>query len=152
MIRSITLILLLACTGVVSGCATAGSSRSVKIDPKVRTQQLEEELRQKDAEIDALKDQLAQSSDGRYPSRSSSNLKSGSGRSDTSIIGSSLSGVSVRSIQRALKNAGFYTGAADGQAGAKTKEAVKAFQRSRGLAADGVVGKKTWSSLSRFMD
>ena len=36
---------------------------------------------------------------------------------------------------------------ADGKFGKKTEDAVKAFQTSVGLPADGIVGKKTWTSL-----
>lgn len=36
---------------------------------------------------------------------------------------------------------------ADGKFGAKTETAVKAFQTSVGLPADGIVGKKTWAAL-----
>jgi len=53
-------------------------------------------------------------------------------------------------IQQALKNAGFYKGDIDGKIGLKTKSAVKAFQKSKGLIADGVVGQKTWDELSRY--
>lgn len=35
----------------------------------------------------------------------------------------------------------------DGKFGPKTKTAVMAFQRSKGLAVDGVVGPKTWAAL-----
>lgn len=36
---------------------------------------------------------------------------------------------------------------ADGKFGAKTETAVKAFQRDRGLTADGIIGAKTWAAL-----
>lgn len=36
---------------------------------------------------------------------------------------------------------------ADGVFGAKTEEAVKAYQRANGLSVDGIVGAKTWSAL-----
>ena len=151
--RVVALILFMSMS-VVSGCATVKPNRAVKVDPKVRVQQLEEELRQKDAEIDALKDQMAQSSYD-YPSRPTSNYGSAAvskGSASVNIIGPSLTGVSVKSIQKALKNAGYYTGSVDGQAGAKTKDAVKAFQKSKGLTADGIVGKTTWSVLSRYLN
>ncbi|MFC1809455.1 peptidoglycan-binding protein, partial [Candidatus Omnitrophota bacterium] len=49
---------------------------------------------------------------------------------------------SVKDVQLALRNAGFYDGAIDGKVGSKSKEGVKEFQRSYGLTADGVVGEK----------
>ncbi|MDO8661865.1 MAG: peptidoglycan-binding domain-containing protein [Candidatus Omnitrophota bacterium] len=55
-------------------------------------------------------------------------------------------------IQRALKNAGFYTGAIDGKIGAKTKKAIAAFQKANGLTGDGKVGPKTWGALSKYLN
>lgn len=56
----------------------------------------------------------------------------------------------IKKIQQALKNAGFYKGEIDGKIGSKTKIAIKAFQKSKGLSADGVVGQKTWNELSKY--
>jgi len=55
----------------------------------------------------------------------------------------------IKKIQQALKNAGFYKGDIDGKIGLKTKGAIKAFQKSKGLIADGVVGQKTWNELCK---
>jgi peptidoglycan hydrolase-like protein with peptidoglycan-binding domain len=55
-------------------------------------------------------------------------------------------------IQTALKNAGFYTGDVDGKIGPKTKSAIEEFQKSNGLSADGKVGRKTWQSLSQYLN
>ncbi|SET57853.1 peptidoglycan-binding domain-containing protein [Stigmatella erecta] len=57
------------------------------------------------------------------------------------------SGAPVTALQNRLNQLGFNAGAADGQFGPKTTAAVKAFQSSKGLTADGVVGPKTWSQL-----
>lgn len=52
-------------------------------------------------------------------------------------------GDEVRRIQNKLKSLGFYAGSVDGIYGAKTQSAVKKFQASVGLTADGIAGPKT---------
>ena len=56
-------------------------------------------------------------------------------------------GDAVRRLQTALKNAGYYKGAIDGQYYDQTYAAVKAFQRAAGLAVDGIAGRKTQNAL-----
>ena len=56
-------------------------------------------------------------------------------------------GESVKQLQSKLRDRG-YTVAVDGIFGAKTLEAVKAYQADHGLTVDGVAGKKTWSALN----
>ena len=56
-------------------------------------------------------------------------------------------GADVKTLQRKLKNWGYYTGSVDGIFGKQTTAAVKYFQRRNGLVADGIVGKKTLSAL-----
>lgn len=56
------------------------------------------------------------------------------------------SGVDVRSIELLLNARGFPV-EVDGKFGTVTKSAVIKFQRSRGLAADGIVGPMTWEKL-----
>ena len=46
-----------------------------------------------------------------------------------------------------LNSLGFRTNGLDGIFGAATYNAVVAYQRSRGLTADGIVGCNTWRSL-----
>ena len=57
-------------------------------------------------------------------------------------------GDEVRLIQQALVEAG-YKIAVDGIFGRGTRDAVVAYQKSRGLAADGIVGQATWSALMK---
>ena len=52
-------------------------------------------------------------------------------------------GQEVREIQTKLKSLGFYSGAVDGVYGTVTRNAVKAFQKSVGITADGIAGSKT---------
>ncbi len=56
-------------------------------------------------------------------------------------------GDTVKTIQKKLKNWGYYTGSVDGIYGAKTKEAVRYFQRKNGLTVDGIAGNKTLAAL-----
>lgn len=55
-------------------------------------------------------------------------------------------------IQRALKNAGYYTGSLDGKIGPESREAIRSFQRDNGLTADGVCGKQTWAKLKTYLN
>lgn len=55
-------------------------------------------------------------------------------------------------IQAALKNAGYYVGAVDDKIGPQTKKAIEEFQKASGLKADGKVGTKTWSLLSKHLN
>ena len=54
---------------------------------------------------------------------------------------------SIRNIQRALITKGFVPGEVDGVWGRRTIAAVRAFQESVGLRADGIVGPKTSAKL-----
>ncbi len=56
-------------------------------------------------------------------------------------------GEGVRAMQQALINLGYLHGNADGIFGIQTEEAVRAFQRSNGLTADGLAGTRTLSAL-----
>jgi peptidoglycan hydrolase-like protein with peptidoglycan-binding domain len=56
------------------------------------------------------------------------------------------SGTVVRTLQTALRSHG-YSVTVDGIFGPRTKNAVIRFQKARGLAADGIVGPKTWAKL-----
>ena len=63
-------------------------------------------------------------------------------------------GEKVAYLQKLLMDRGYALPkyGADGDFGAETEKAVKAFQRDWGLKEDGVVGEKTWSMLLTTMD
>ncbi len=56
-------------------------------------------------------------------------------------------GNDVKRMQQQLKALGYYTGSVDGEFGAGTEAAVKAFQSRNGLTADGKAGKYTLDKL-----
>jgi len=63
------------------------------------------------------------------------------------ILHLNSSGPEVTALQQALQRVGFSPGVVDGFFGAATEAAVLAFQKSEGLAADGVVGPNTAKAL-----
>lgn len=65
------------------------------------------------------------------------------------VIRSGNTGEDVRAAQLLLIGRGYRCGAdgADGDFGPATYGAVTRFQRAKGLAADGIVGKNTWEAL-----
>lgn len=66
-------------------------------------------------------------------------------RQTLSRLGSS--GEEVRLIQEELADRGLYKGKIDGIYGTKTRNAVKLFQRKKGLTVDGIAGKQTINAL-----
>ena len=57
-------------------------------------------------------------------------------------------GEAVRTVQRRLKELGYYSGSIDGDFGAATEKAVKQFQADNKLSADGKVGEQTLAKLN----
>ena len=64
------------------------------------------------------------------------------------VLKTGTKGTKVKELQNKLIQLGYLTGKADGVYGAKTAEAVKAFQKANKLTADGVAGTKTLSKLN----
>lgn len=128
---------------LVTGCATTQAKRQA---PDAATasqiQAMQNELQIKDQQIQDLQYQLetAKQSSGQNFTAGNPSVGSKSG-----VI--RVAGVSVSDVQGALLRAGFNPGPVDGKLGSKTKEAIKEFQATKGLKADGIVGEKTWSLL-----
>ncbi len=123
----------------LAGCATARKGNELQAQQlQSRISHLETELEGKNQEILSLEDELARTQE----------VSSKQKISDKDISGGRLS---VRQIQTALKNAGFYKGHVDGRIGPRTKEAIKEFQKANGLEADGVAGKRTQAKLSKHL-
>lgn len=56
-------------------------------------------------------------------------------------------GAEVSQIQTKLKRWGYYSGSVDGIYGSQTLSAVKYFQRTNGLTADGIAGEQTLKAM-----
>lgn len=66
---------------------------------------------------------------------------------EVAVLKRGSTGSTVKTVQTKLKRWGYYQGSVDGIYGSQTVSAVKYFQRSNGLTADGVVGKKTAAAM-----
>jgi len=58
----------------------------------------------------------------------------------------------IKKVQLALREAGFDPGPIDGELGPRTDQALREFQRANGLEPDGIVGVKTWTALSEYLE
>ena len=143
-----------------SGCATT-KMKTQNEETESRVTELEKNLQAKDAQIVDLQYQvkdLSSKIDTSKPAESEQVSQEAaaqarpvkqSGVSDNSQI--IRVKASPEKIQRALKSAGVYTGPMDGRIGSGTKAAIIEFQKSHGLKADGVLGKKTWEELKKYL-
>ena len=139
-------LILAALSLALAGCATVKKSPAASSpDPQARARSLESELRERDKEIERLQDELER------VSRTAASVPVPQVSGKKSALVSERLNVTTESIQKALKKTGHYKGPVDGVAGAKTKDAVKAFQHAKGLKADGVVGIKTWEKLVEYL-
>lgn len=145
---------------VFSGCATTGG-RTQNEQTESRVTELEKNLQAKDAEIVDLQYQVKDLSSkidtlksAQSPPASQVAADQGGSVKPTEVFDKSKIirvRVSPEKIQRALKSAGVYTGPVDGKIGPGTQDAIIEFQKSHGLKADGVLGRKTWEELKTYL-
>ena len=87
-------------------------------------------------------------------SSSSSSSSNSSSSSTSSLLNTSITlqqgtkNDEVLKLQNMLTSLGFYTGNKTGNFGEKTADAVIAYQKSKGLTADGIAGKKTLAAIN----
>lgn len=144
----------------LAGCASTQSPSELN-RLQIKVAEMERKLEEKDTEIEDLKydvkDLNAQIDDSEsysieepevtyQPARTSSSRTSSK---DTRIIRVS---VNPKTVQKALKNAGYYDGTIDGKVGNMTKKSIVAFQKDHDLKSDGIIGQKTWTELKTYLD
>lgn len=144
---SVCLIVAVLAAFIVSGCGTSQKKvQSEVIGIKTRVETIESRLEgveSKQAEVERTAAEQAQALDDLRAA--------GASQAKTNISVKSREGMysgRMKDIQQALKNAGYYNGRVDGIKGKGTRRAIKDFQKTSGLKADGVVGSKTWDLLS----
>ena len=62
-------------------------------------------------------------------------------------LGTASKGSITKLAQERLNALGYNCGSADGKNGPKTQKGIKAFQKAKGLPANGIVDRKTWKAL-----
>lgn len=65
------------------------------------------------------------------------------------VLQQGIRGEAVTTLQKLLLTAGDFKNVVNGVFGPHTDAAVRAFQKRKGLVADGIVGNKTWFMLSK---
>lgn len=124
----------------LSGCATARKQQDLEIQGlKNQILVLESQLQTKDEEINGLKETLESLSQEKQRV------------AKKKVVPEVKTRPNIKQIQIALKNAGYNPGVIDGKTGRQTRDAIRAFQGANNLKADGKVGKKTWSLLSKYL-
>ena len=63
------------------------------------------------------------------------------------LLKSGMRGYEVSMLQNGLNFLNYGCGSVDGEFGPKTEQAVKLFQETNGLEADGIAGDQTWGAL-----
>ena len=152
--------LILSLAVLLTGC---GASRSQVERGGSHFSEVEEEndylrsqLAQRDDEIDALRrelDDANRAESGGWSERSNREReweRQDEPRENITVVNHKL-GVTVRSIQKALANARYYSGPVDGEPSSRVKDSIRAFQRDESLSVDGVVGAKTWAKLGEYL-
>jgi peptidoglycan hydrolase-like protein with peptidoglycan-binding domain len=69
---------------------------------------------------------------------------------DMPVLKLGSKGEAVKTLQQVLQQTQNYLGGVDGDFNAVTDAAVRSFQKSVGVLADGVVGPQTWNALSQI--
>ncbi len=133
----------------VAGCATT-RGKSDQEQLQARVVDLEKKVEEKDAEIVNLQYDVKDLT-SRIDNTQTEAAAEPAAVTNTVAVKSSGDVIRVNvdpaAVQSALKKAGVYNGKVDGKIGPATKAAIIEFQKSNGLTADGVVGRRTWELL-----
>lgn len=140
-------------TFLLTGCSTVSSKRLNNLETKVST--LEAKVDSVEQRQSAIEGQTGESREsvgylkGKVDSRGPSTVVVTG--NEGYLYKTGKKSLTHKDIQFALKNAGFYNGTIDGKIGKNTKKAIREFQKTNGLKADGIVGPKTKDLLLQYL-
>jgi len=141
---------------LIAGCSTVSNKRLNSLEMKVGT--LEAKVDSVEQRQSAIEGQTGESREsvgylkGKVDSRGPSTVVvTGLKGNEGYLYKTGNRSLAHKDIQLALKNAGFYNGHIDGKIGKSTKKAIREFQKTNGLKADGIVGSKTKDLLLQYL-
>ena len=164
---------LFCAAGLLTGCATTRQPSDLS-QLQIKVAHLERKIEDRDRELENIKMKLENiESDVEvlepYPAERP-NLKASADDGDVTYYSESLQSLrdkkvdkilsediirvkaAPRTVQTALKNAGYYKGNIDGKIGSGSKQAIKDFQKDHNLKIDGIVGSNTWDELKAYLE
>ncbi len=150
---------------LLSGCASPGSNSNNAVNAQMgvladEVTRLDQALQETRGQLQQEQARVAELENRLGGSAAPSSVSSGQAAPYSSASSEPYAGVyrtpsgfelPATSVQKALKEAGFYTGEMDGKVGPDTREAVRNFQRANGLTPDGIIGKTTWNLLKKHL-
>lgn len=146
---------------LVSGCATTKGVSGVD-NLKIKVAQMETQLNKSQEDIAELRaelDDMSYQENSRSTKRVDTETMDIDEASNVSISqppqdGEQIIRVNIGpdQVQKALKNAGYYSGTVDGKIGRLSKKAIADFQLDHNLKNDGIVGQKTWVELKKYLE
>lgn len=148
------LMVLAVSVGVLAGCSATRESASVQ-QLQLRVERMEQELIQRDREIEGLKFEVNRlTAKPGIPRGSSTASGLRGGATGVSKMPKEILRVpvSAQDVQTALQKAGYYQGTIDGKLGPKSVESIKSFQRDHNLKVDGIIGQGTWSQMKGYLE
>jgi len=146
--------MLVPLTILLAGCSTVSSKRLNSLETKLSTLEAKDDsVEQRQSAIEGQTGESRESVGylkGKVDSRGPSTVVVTGAQGNAGYLYGKKS-LTHKDIQIALKNANFYTGPIDGKIGKNTKKAIREFQKTNGLKADGVVGPKTRDLLMQYL-
>lgn len=128
----------------LSGCATMTKKKDTEIQNlKTQVAALEGQMQEKDTEINSLKENLAKTNQENELLVKKLSYRATAGKAKFFY--------KIKSVQAALKNAGYDPGSVDGKIGKQTKEAIAAFQKANNIETSCGMNKETWELLKPYL-
>lgn len=141
------LLFFMICTG---GCASTATKTGNEIQLQSQVEQLKNEVAALEAQIRSQRQEF-NNLNAEFSSVKKKKQALAFELARKKIIGEVQTRPNTQQIKVALINAGYNPGPISMNMDKETVDAIKSFQKDNNLVADGVMGKKTWPILKRYL-